>query len=377
MSASWAILSGDYLNAWGLADQILGAGWQGRVVCLQQSGEPQSLMHRYGRKIEVWRLPSGAPLVDQLASRIPAADSKWLFFTEERSLEEVTAAAGHPWLASATWYPGPGCQLSAILDRLAFYELIAAKSLGAVPRTIPGEADPFTDLGERFFFRYRLTWVRGRRTPRIRLVTGREEWRAAVQAGATQGYGPRDWCYQEVLSLVPADNVSICGWHEAAAPRYVATRKVLQFPEAQGNGDVVERVDSADHLMALTRRLLDELAFTGPFELEFVRDAHSGRYLVIELNPRFWMQHPLAAGNLGQVMVRRYLGLADAATGNLPAPRYWVNTVVALNRLVRADLRGWRYFRHPQAIRVPPLGVTLRWLPRFALNLLHRRLHRG
>jgi len=334
-------------------------------------------MSLYGPGVQIWRVPDNTGLVDFLAERIPLEDRKWLFFTEERSLEEVWAAHRNPWLETAKWYPGEQCRLQEILDRFRFYQLIAAKSLGNVPRTISGESDPFAEFGDEFIMRYRLTWFRGMKTPRVRLVKGRAEWQAAVRSGQAQGYGPADWCYQEVLSLAPEDNVSVCGWHDVKSPRYAATHKLLQFPERQGNGDVCGLIELPAALADITRRLLNELLYTGPFELEFVRDARTGRYCVIELNPRFWMQHPLAGGNLGQALVRRYLALPEEAAANGPLPRYWVNTIVALNRLLHADFRGWRYLRDPQAIRMPPVPVTLRWLPRFSVNLVLRRISRS
>ncbi len=373
MNAGWAIISHHYLNAWGLADLLRAAGWPGRLVCLHRGCEPASLMGLYGHGVEVWKVPHTVGLVEFLETRIPVQDPKWFFFTEERSLEEIAAAKSHPWLANATWYPDHQCFLRAILDRFLFYDRIAAKCLGNVPRTVSGECDPFSEFGQAFFFRYRLTWVRGKKTPRIRLVESREEWQTAVRSGEALGYNPADWCYQEVLSLATEDNVSVCGWHEAESPRYVATRKVLQFPARQGNGDVCELIELPAHLANTARNLLDDLCYTGPFELEFIRDSRTGRHFLIELNPRFWMQHPLAGANLGQAIVRRYLGLAGETAPGRTTPHYWVNTIVALHRLMRADFRGWKYLRHPQAIRMPPLGVTLRWLPRFSINLAIRQ----
>lgn len=372
----WAIVSSHYVNAWGLADLIGATGWSGRIVCLRRASEPAVLMSLYGRGVEVWEVPDEGNLIDHLARRVPLADRKWFFSTEERSVEEIRAARGHPWLASATCHPGPDCRLDEILDRYLFYDLIATKGFGEVPRTVTADRDPLAEFGDQFYFRYRRTWVRGRRTPLNRFIRGRAEWDAMRREGERLGYGPADWCYQEALSLAPGDNVSVCGWHDTADPRYVATHKVLQFPDRQGNGDVVELIPLLPELATPTRRLLDELRFTGPFELEFVRDSRTGKYCLIELNPRFWMQHPLTGGNLGQALVRRYLGLSGDAVSNGPPPLYWVNTTVALNRLLRLDFRGWRYFRDPRAIRVPPVGVMLRWLPRFAVNLVYRRLER-
>lgn len=376
VAKGWVFISSHYVNAWGLADLIRASGWSGRIVCLRRTREPAVLMSLYGRRVEVWEVPEGEGLVDYLAKRVPIADPKWLFSTEERSVEELHAGRDHPWVASTSRYPGPECRLDEILDRFRFYALIADKGFCEVPKTIPADRDPRTVFGERFYFRYRRTWVRGRRTPVNRLVDGPAAWDAMRREGEQRGYGPDDWCYQEVLSMAPGDNVSVCGWHDETDPRYVATHKILQFPDRQGNGDVVERIALAPELERSTRSLLNELRFTGPFELEFIRDSRTGRYCAIELNPRFWMQHPLTGGHLGQVLVRRYLGLEGEAREDGLGPLYWVNTTVALNRLLRMDFRGVSYLLNRRTIRVPPVGVTLRWLPRFARNLVHRRLHR-
>lgn len=372
MSDRWAIISSHYVNAWGLVDLIRSSGWAGRIVCLRHPADGNVLVDLYGTPVEVWEVPDQTPLIQALASRIPQADQKWLFFTEEQTLQEVAQSSSHPWLANATWLPGPECNLGNILDRARFYEIIEQGRLGCVPRTISAATDPFAAFGDEFFFRFRETWVKGRKTPRIRLIRGREDLARAIAQHTSSGYQPTDWCYQERLSLEPQDNISVCGWHDDAAPRYVATHKVLQFPERQGNGDVCELLPLSEDLHRTTRNLLATLAYRGPFELEFVRDTRDGQLRIIELNPRFWMQHPLAGGNLGQALVRRYLGMSGDADGPGPTPLYWVNTIVALNRLLRCDFRGWRYLRHERALRVPPLAVTLRWLPLFLPNLMRR-----
>src|SRR4030095_1852219 len=130
MNPGWAILSSDYVNAWGLADLILASGWPGRLVCLRRASEPAVLMSLYGRGVEVWKVPDTEELVDFLAKRIPVEDRKWLFFTEERSLEDISRSERHPWLLTATRYPDEQCRLREILDRFRFYDLIAAKGLG-------------------------------------------------------------------------------------------------------------------------------------------------------------------------------------------------------------------------------------------------------
>ena len=64
-------------------------------------------------------------------------------------------------------------------------------------------------------------------------------------------------------------------------------------------------------------RLLEVCAYTGISQVEFKRDSRDGRYKLMEINPRLWMWHTLAAAcgvNLAHIA---YLDL----TGRPPGPR--------------------------------------------------------
>lgn len=372
----WAIIASDYLNGWGLAEAIRGTGWNGRIICVDRGEDPFTIMGIYQPSVEVWKVPMTDNLAEVLRARIPEQDRKVLFFTEEYSLEQVSFVAFGPWFSNSTWYPGTNCKLEPILDRLAFYEGIQNRNLGNVPRTIQESEDPIAEFGFPFFLRFRRTWVRGKRTPRIRLIKNNDNWYEFLHYIKKLGFGPDEWCYQEVLSLDPRDNVSVCGWHDSQTPRYIATHKLMQFPAAQGNGDVCEVLPLSTDLALTTKKVLDDLNFSGAFELEFIHDPLKDRYVIIELNPRFWMQHPLAGANLGQAMVRRYLGLQDLSDQKDTSPCYWINTIVALFRLIKGDIQVWQYLSNSRTIRVPPIRKALQWLPLFSVNLASRFLQK-
>ena len=65
-------------------------------------------------------------------------------------------------------------------------------------------------------------------------------------------------------------------------------RKVRGFPPDVGDCMVgqVEKVDAS--LVDLVKRMCRDLRYTGLAEFEFKRDAVSGRYFLIEINPRSW-----------------------------------------------------------------------------------------
>jgi hypothetical protein len=140
-------------------------------------------MRLYGLGVAVWQLPSDLATVGFLATRIPAADRKWLFFTEERSLEEVAAARSHPWLATAIWHPGPGLPTANCPQPVPVLRPHHVLRPGYRAEDNSRRRRSFSAFGGRVSFRYRFSWVEGRKTPRIRLIFNRTRWQAAGQAG--------------------------------------------------------------------------------------------------------------------------------------------------------------------------------------------------
>jgi predicted ATP-grasp superfamily ATP-dependent carboligase len=90
-------------------------------------------------------------------------------------------------------------------------------------------------------------------------------------------------------------------------------QKMLQFPPDFGLGCVVRSVRN-DEVRALGVRLLEQLRFTGIAEVEFKRDSRTGRYRLIEVNPRHWDQHALGTAcgvNLTYLAYRDHCGPSD------------------------------------------------------------------
>lgn len=53
-----------------------------------------------------------------------------------------------------------------------------------------------------------------------------------------------------------------------------------------------------DNLIKLTEMIMERLRWTGPIEIEFIKEQNTGRYFLIEINPRFpgWIQLAAKAG---------------------------------------------------------------------------------
>lgn len=74
-----------------------------------------------------------------------------------------------------------------------------------------------------------------------------------------------------------------------------AVRKMILSDKGKGNGSVIVRDPRLD---AITRRIIAETRWPGPFELEFIRDRRDDGYHLIEINPRFpaWVGFPAQLG---------------------------------------------------------------------------------
>ncbi len=74
-----------------------------------------------------------------------------------------------------------------------------------------------------------------------------------------------------------------------------AVRKLILSDKGKGNGSIIVRDARLDEI---TRRIIAETRWTGPFELEFIRDPNDHDYRLIEINPRFpaWVGFPAQLG---------------------------------------------------------------------------------
>lgn len=141
---------------------------------------------------------------------------------------------------------------------------------------------------------------------------------------------------------------------------YFTARKVLQHPRVCGNGVAIRAEPMPTDLTESSLALLRALHYHGVSELEFKRDASTGRLALIEMNARHWDQHRLSDAVGTSVTLAMYedwlrlpptrrtqdprpvtlivedawlRGLADAVLGREGTPGDFL-------RLVRTPLRG-------------------------------------
>jgi D-aspartate ligase len=91
---------------------------------------------------------------------------------------------------------------------------------------------------------------------------------------------------------------------------YFTARKLRQDPPLFGTGCAVE-TDNIPEIVPLARDLLQACRYTGLAEVEFKRDSSSGKWYLIEVNPRHWDQHELGAHvgvNLSWIAYQELIG---------------------------------------------------------------------
>jgi carbamoyl-phosphate synthase large subunit len=128
-----------------------------------------------------------------------------------------------------------------------------------------------------------------------------------------------------VQKFIPGEeyNVAALGDGKGNMAGAVAMRKTMLTDKGKGWCGVA--IDN-DHLTALTERVIGELDWRGPLEVEILRDAHSEEYYVIEINPRFpaWIYLSAGAGlNLPFLAVLLALGIPLPD----PLPKYRAGTM--------------------------------------------------
>jgi D-aspartate ligase len=113
-------------------------------------------------------------------------------------------------------------------------------------------------------------------------------------------------------------------------------RKLLQDPPVVGSARVAETI-WVEEVVEQGLALLRGLGFHGVSQVEFKRDPRDGVYKLIEVNPRLWQWHALAAAcgvNLAHIAYRDLIGQRPAPTRMPAMRRRWAITLKAGRRPV-------------------------------------------
>lgn len=116
---------------------------------------------------------------------------------------------------------------------------------------------------------------------------------------------------QSIVQGPNTNHVKVSAYFDAlGGPRAViCMRKIRQYPVDFGVGTLMETVVEPE-VQELGLRFFRAMAWRGPGSIEFKRDERDGEWKLIELNPRLWQQHGLAAACGMNFPLLQYLDLA-------------------------------------------------------------------
>ncbi|GIW61027.1 MAG: hypothetical protein KatS3mg087_2093 [Patescibacteria group bacterium] len=272
MTKRHAIVCGDYINAWTLQQGLRSLNYRSTIL-------PRS---KYNA-------------IDQA---LLAAST--LFFTDE---------AG--W-ARAAQIEVPAHFLPRTYNPIFVDKLLLACHLCAIGETPVPFASFSSDLQNRIspplVLKPRRSWVGSRKLPRGMVCLSTEQMSQAIRVLQSHGINPDLLLVQQFLT--DAENLSVAGFYDFLQPHrsfFIATRKVLGDGGNLSTGVLVETVPAPKGLGKRVQHVLNTLDYRGPFEMEFLRDSRTGQYYILELNPRFWMQHGLFLAGYENCLIRAYL----------------------------------------------------------------------
>lgn len=318
---------------------------------------------------------SGAPgfLVADLGREPRLGDR--LFFTDEHGLGRYLGSEGFRFHPQQMPWP--------LDDKLAFAE--AVQDAGGDPVPFRRLEDLASQSAYPVILKGRRSWVGGQPHPRGARCASRAEVESALARYSAEGYPPEGFYLQAWLPDGVTNCWSVAGWYDAAEPAHalmLVTQKLAATRGGLGYALLVGRMADPAGLVPRTAALLQRVRYTGPFELEFLCDADTGRFHELEFNPRFWLQHSLLGAPASYSLLRRYLGLPVAGDG-LPRGRVlWVSGIGLVmstirpfreeSRRLRRLLAQWR--RSGAEVLVdPPFPVAARLLVEDGLRRLGRR----
>jgi hypothetical protein len=303
---------------------------------------------------------------------LPAArgeKAEWLFFTEEASLRRALLGEIRGRFLPARF------PLELLDDKWALASwLREQEGLPAPVRQWPLDSP---DVAFPCVLKAKHSWRGSRKLPRGWVCRSPQELAKALGEATRQGL-ERDWFFlQEWLGDDRCRNLAVCGFHDHANPARNLTVVLERLRGGLGslpNSTLAATVADTGNLTNAAARVLDALEFTGPFEIEFL--VTEGRVFLLELNPRFWLQHSVFIP-FGNGLMKRYLGqdtAADHAAPPLPAI-VWEDGLALVKSLLRLDFRLWRTARAACQDRNARLLI---WPSvAMALRVIGRRLWRG
>jgi hypothetical protein len=184
------------------------------------------------------------------------------------------------------------------------------------------------------------SWVGEQKLPRGWLCNDRDDLVGAVQSLRSKGFKADDFFLQKWLGYEDCRVISVCGFHDSenhARNLVAVVERIASHTQGLSCSAAVETISDEWGLVRSSEKILDALDFVGPYELEFL--VVGATWYVLELNPRFWMQHALFLPS-GNGLIKRYIGLDDEHDRKIKriSGMVWVDGLHLIKAVLTFDL---------------------------------------
>lgn len=362
------IILGSYINACSLATLLQEISYQNPIILLETATEKVCLADIIMKNVIVVKKVLDHPdeIISLINDVVASSSKKIIMFTDERYMEAVKRAIDAGTLENTRAFTGAGIGNDVLLDRTKFYSFVERLGGISCPKTISSDEDPFEAFGDSFIVRPKESWnetgVKRSKHLRVTIVNGKQEFEDTIKFYRSYGLTQEMWCYQELLNVGAQQAFVVCGWYDRTFKQYAVSRRIMSHPPRTGTWDVSEIVtEYPSEIIQETDKLLSAMDYSGPFELEYDYDQKSGEYKVIELNPRFWLQHTLVNKLTNYSLIRRYLGEENLTSipWNKLEHKYWISGTRALYYIASGKFGIFKYMKNGYIC--PSISQSVKW----------------
>ncbi|MCL3779152.1 hypothetical protein EMN47_02015 [Prolixibacteraceae bacterium JC049] len=336
-----SIIASDYINAISIYKSLNEVSYQGEIIFLNTTG--QNLAgHVLKNKVRVIDFFEKEP--SELLTLLKSFKSdkiKYLFLTNEIFHQVIWNNKQLLRDLNVTYFIG-NTNPHKIINKDIFLKEIEFNTNVPVPYSVDATGNDFVDDQFPILVKFASSFSNGRKTPKSKRVDSKEELIDYLKQIESNCFNRNDVILQELLSEESKHNVSVCGWYDKETTLFFQTRKILQHPPKVGNGDVIVWEPLNSDLESYTKEICAHFDYEGPFEMEFIKSNNNDDYKIIEMNPRFWMQHGLIEQISNHYLIKKYLGISVNNEVN-EKYRYWVYPLYAIYKVCRLNLKYMPY----------------------------------
>ena len=223
-----------------------------------------------------------------------------LFFTEEASLRMALVDS------NSAYFQPQNVQSNLIDDKWEFVEWLKT-NLELTQGVDHWSIQNFNKSNYPYLLKAKHSWVETSKLPRGWICKSPEDIESCLEKLHESGFNLNHFFLQKWLGDIDCRVVSVCGFHDyqdKSRKIYAVVERIASHTEGLSSSAAVETIEDEWQLNSRTDAILNAMHFTGPFELEYL--ISDNRVFVLELNPRFWMQHSIFLIK-GNGVIKRYL----------------------------------------------------------------------